>query len=305
MMIKQTINMKTAQKVARETGKELSLGDNSPMEAIAKDERLVKYIRSLGLSPKQVADSLPALLEYQADQQICDNCPGKDKCPKDNKRNEISLTVENGRVVRTNGPCRKELKDIEMSSRFFIASCPLEWLSKRVTFDEAGHEVRRKLYDRLSKVEEGTTDCWVYAYGSSGSGKSYVLASSAGRYAKKHPGCAFVSTSDIVEELKEMSINNKKEFEKMLNRLSSCPLVVFDDFGNEFKSEYAYSTVLFPILQSRAKNKLLTYFASDFSLRDIKAMYAQKIGEVRAGQLYRMLKSLAGTDYDISGLPVD
>lgn len=304
-MIKQPIDMKTAQKVAVEAGKELSVGSSSPMEAITKDEKLVAYIRSLGLTRKQVADSIPALLEYQADQAVCEHCPGKDKCPKDNKWNEISLALENGRLVRTNGPCRLERKDIEISARFFIVSCPLDWLSKRLSTKEAGRAVRRELTKRLAKVKAGTVDCWVYAYGDSGSGKSYVLASSAGSYAKKNPGCAFVSTPDIVEELKEMSINDKKEFEKMLNRLSTCPLVVFDDFGNEFKSEYTFSSILFPILQSRAKNKLLTYFASDFPIKDIQTMYSSKIGEVRSRQLYRMLKSLSGTDYDISGLPVD
>ena len=300
-MFKQPIDIKTAQKVARETGKELSLGDTSPMEAIVKDERLVKYIRSLGLSRKQVADSLPALLEYQADQAICSSCPGRDKCPKDNKRNEISLTLENGRLVRTNGPCRKERKAIELSRSFFIASCPSEWLGEKPNITNK----RSPAFVALKEAIKGEEPNWVYLTGDSGSGKSFVLATFAGQYAARHPGSAFVSTSRIVEELKDMSINDKKEFEKMLERLSSCPLLVLDEFGNEFKSEYTYSSILFPIISARAKNGLTTFFASDFSFEEIEQMYESKVGLARAGQLYRLLKARCKKTYDISGQPVD
>lgn len=300
-MFKQPIDMKTAQKVAIEAGKELSVGSPSPMEAITKDEKLVAYIRSLGLTRKQVADSIPALLEYQADQAVCEHCPGKDKCPKDNKRNEISLSLENGRLIRTNGPCRLERKEIELSSRFFIASCPSEWLGEKPNVTNK----RSPAFVALSKAIKGQDPNWVYLTGDSGSGKSFVLATFAGQYAAKRPGCAFVSTAQIVEELKDMSINDKKEFEKTLTRLSSCPLLVLDEFGNEFKSEYTYSSILFPIIQGRAKVGLPTFFASDFSFEDIEQMYEAKVGAARAGQLYRLLKARCKKSYDISGVPVD
>lgn len=264
-----------------------------PFEYLRSDKAVYAFIKSLGLTKNEVKANLTVLLEYQADQAICSSCPGRDKCPKDNKLSELSLELVGGRLKRFVGPCRKEKDRISLASRFFIASCPEEWFSP----DPPDMENRDEVFDALLKATNGTGRYpWVYVIGDSNSGKSFILAKVANRYSFDHPGCAFVSTPDIVDELKDESIRAKAKFNSDMKRLEECPLLVFDDFGNEFMSEYNYSTIVYPLLNARAKAKAVTFFSSDFTFDEIASLYSSKIGEIRALQLKNLLRKCAGKE---------
>ena len=272
-----------------------------PFEYLKSDKAVYAFIKSLGLTKNEVKANLTVLLEYQADQAICSSCPGRDKCPKDNKLSELSLELVGGRLKRFVGPCRKEKDRISLASRFFIASCPQEWFFGKANSTKSRNDVA----SHLTKAMNGTGHPWVYVTGGSGSGKSFLLAKAANKYSHAHPGCAFVSTPDIVEELKDESIRAKSKFNSDMKRLQECPLLVLDDFGNEFMSEYNYSTILYPLLNARAKSKALTFFSSDFTFEEIASMYSGKIGAIRAEKLKGLLSSFAGKERVLDGLPLD
>ena len=51
-------------------------------------------------------------------------------------------------------------------------------------------------------------------------------------------------------------------------------MLVLDDLGNEFRSDFVRDNVFFPILSYRAKNKLFTLITSNYSIEDICTMYS-------------------------------
>lgn len=298
--------IKTASDALKADKAEIARLKQESMESLSSDPVMSKIIRTdLKLTKKEVGHNLALLLEVQDDRAACLSCKDKKDCPKTMKRRVIiPVKNEDGTLTRNYSVCEKEEGDFLVSSRFFLLSCPREWVdgSQRLQSDRFS---RKQAYKALIGVLQGKTDSWVYLTGTSGSGKSFVAASIAAEYAKKHPGCAIASTPRLLEDLKSLSINSKAEFERQLKRLQECPLLVLDEFGNEYQTEYVYSNILFPILSGRSREKLPTFFASDFGFDDIAKMYESKIGEVKARQLKMLLKERCGREYDISGLPID
>ena len=86
-----------------------------------------------------------------------------------------------------------------------------------------------------------------------------------------------------------------------MSRIQECPLLILDGFGDEYKSDFAFSTVLFPILRERAKRSLVTGFSSDFSFAQIEEMYSQKVGKARAHQLIDLIQTKAKRAREVEG----
>lgn len=297
--------IKTAADAIKADSAEIAKMKSESMKSLSDDPIMSNIIRKdLKLTKKEVADNLALLLEVQDDRATCLACKDKKDCPKTMKRRIIiPVRNEDGTLTRNYSVCEKQEGDFLVSSRFFLLSCPREWV-------DGSNDLNIKQYSRAEAYAALEDACsgkreWVYLTGSSGSGKSFVAAYFASRYAKRHPGCAIASTPRLLEDLKSFSINSKAEFERQLKRLQECPLLVLDEFGNEYQTEYVYSNILFPILSSRAREKLPTFFTSDFGFSDIAKMYQSKIGEVKARQLKMLLKERCGREYDISGLPID
>ena len=154
----------------------------------------------------------------------------------------------------------------------------------------------------LTAQEKGN---WFYLNGGFNSGKSYILACFANQYAEDNDvSVAFVDTTRLIDRLRNYSIKDKKSFSEEMSKLTSVPLLVLDGFGNEYKSDFAFSTVLYPLLGERARNKNLTFFTSDFSYKDIEEMYGKSVGLPRAKQLISLIKSMCGKEAVLDALNV-
>ncbi|MBQ1879352.1 MAG: ATP-binding protein [Bacilli bacterium] len=266
------------------------------------DEDVYARIRELGLTRKEVGDNLGMLLDYKADFSICRNCPGLEKCPKSNPGYALDITKDNGYLERRFTPCHKVVLRMKRDARYILSDMPDEWKEKNfndVDMSAARNVTLRKL---LTAQEKGN---WFYLNGGFNSGKSYILACFANQYAEDNDvSVAFVDTTRLIDRLRNYSIKDKKSFSEEMSKLTSVPLLVLDGFGNEYKSDFAFSTVLYPLLSERARNKNLTFFTSDFSYKDIEEMYAKSVGLPRAKQLISLIKSMCGKEAVLDALNV-
>ena len=114
----------------------------------------------------------------------------------------------------------------------------------------------------------------------------------------------FADTAALVDRLRALSIEDKAKFDKEMAKIEDCPLLILDGFGDEYKSDFAFSTVLFPLLRERAKRNLVTGFSSDFSLAQIEEMYAAKVGRPRAHQLADLVLAKAKKETSLKGVPL-
>lgn len=150
----------------------------------------------------------------------------------------------------------------------------------------------------------GESGRWIYVRGGHRVGKSFLMATLVNDFiAIKKEQAAFINSATRIKELNDLAFNDKERFAKSIVELSNVPLLVFDDFGNEYKNDYVRDTIVLPILIERAKNRKLTFFTSDFSIIEIGQLYeTSKAGAIRARQLTRLLKEMAEEEFDLSGV---
>ena len=289
--------------------KKMDLGNISPLieealKGLKNDPVVYKVISSdLGLTSKEVKDNLATLLSYQEDVSYCASCPGLDKCKKDNPLYEMSIYKEDGIVNRKFSPCHVYLDYKEKLDRFFIRDFPIEYLNNPISSIDKDVKRNKALKRIMSSLNLSSED-WIYLTGKTRSGKTYILSTFASTFASKHHGCGYVNTSSLIETLKNLSFNNKEEFENLFSKLKNAPLLVFDDFGNEYKSEYSFSTFLYPILVYRNEHRLRTFFASPFSIEEVVSMYKSKIGQALYRQLDDIITINCKEEIDITSVNV-
>lgn len=270
------------------------------IEGLKNDPIVYDTISSkLGLTAKEVKANLAILLTYQEDVNYCLHCPGLDKCKKNNPYLKMDLEKRDSLVVPSFSPCKEVSKLEEKKKMFFTYSFPDSYLDNKVKSIDTSI-VRGEVYKAIGSSVKEKNSSWIYLYGSTRSGKSYILATFAVYFAKSHPGCAYVSCQSLLEKFKNLSYSNKEEFDIYFDKIKNAPLLVIDDFGNEYKTEYTFSTYLLPLLDYRNKQGLRTFFGSSFSIKEIESLYKDKIGPIYARQLKDILTRNCGNGFDIS-----
>ncbi|MBP5091372.1 MAG: ATP-binding protein [Bacilli bacterium] len=205
-------------------------------------------------------------------------------------------------MKRTNTPCAKVVLRMKRDSRYLMSDFPSEWKDKSF-HDVDISEARRKTLTRLFSAQKNGK--WFYLSGPFNRGKSNILACFANDFAEKsNSTVAFADTAKLIDRLRGDSIKNKEAFSQAMKELVEVPLLVLDGFGNEYKSDFAFSTVLFPLLGERARAKKLTLFASDFSYDEIASMYVSSVGAPRANQLVALIHSMCGKEAVLDALNV-
>ena len=125
-----------------------------------------------------------------------------------------------------------------------------------------------------------------------GSGRSFLLASYANLSVSQGQSVAFINANKRFDELKGLAISARGLFEKKMVELETCSLLVIDDFGSEFKSDYVRDQIVLPLLNERAKNNRLTFFASDYTPDEIQALYSNdKTAAIYARSLANLIRS--------------
>lgn len=274
-----------------------------------KDPITLAKIRSLGLNVGQVKENVGDLIDYQNDHAYCAHCPGMEKCAKENPFYQIDLSMgEDGSLVRTYGPCPQKKEKDRQDNRYLRADFPEEWRYSALLDSVERTKSKISVFVRMSQIvlgEESTERNWIYLTGNMGSGRSYLAVAFANSFAdSNNVKVAVCDSSLLVNELRESSIHDPARFKKSMEAYENVALLVLDGFGDEYKSDFALSTVLFPLLSYRAQNGLPVCFCSDFSLSEIQTMYSGRGLGPRGRQLASLIKSRSGKCEDISGVPV-
>ena len=155
----------------------------------------------------------------------------------------------------------------------------------------------------LTKEEYG----WIFVKGNHKVGKSFLLVTFANEFINKNLGQAAVINARIrFKELADLSMTNPVEFSKNLFALSDVPLLVIDDFGDEYKNEYVRDQILMPILNEREKKDKITLFSSNYSIKEIQELYkvGKTGGEIRARQLANTLEEMCHEEFDLTGVSI-
>lgn len=274
------------------------------LEELRQDVEVYEIIKqTLNPTVKMVRENISKFMAFKEDYDYCRKCPGVENCRKATPHLQLKLVNDNGMIERVFTPCHKILKRIEIDSKYLYTDFPEEWKESSVkTLDKTTERIR--VIKIFGQILQEKSSRWLYIRGGHRVGKSFLLATLVNDFiaAIKEPA-AFIDSASRIKELNDLAFTDKDRFAKTMVELSTVPLLVFDDFGNEYKNDYVRDTIVLPILIERAKNRRYTFFTSDFSISEIAQLYeTSKAGAIRARQLSRLLKEMCEEEFDLSGI---
>ena len=275
-------------------------------EAYFACPQAIKYCNELGIPEEKVLENIVKVFDFVSDINYCKKCPGVKKCAKANPLLCTRIIYSQGEVDRQLVPCKELLKQITFKRQFYIMDFDEDWLDSNLrSIDRnAGRDQALNLYRDFVKNKENH---WIYLIGSKNSGRSYFASALVVDAARRERGpICFLNTTLRLRELNDLGFAKKKnEFDKRLELYCNVPILVLDDFGNEFKTDFVRDAILFPILSARADKKLLTIFTSDFTISDVEALYSNtKPGAIRAKQIARLIQAMCKEEINLGDISI-
>ena len=270
------------------------------------DTEVYELIKPLGLTNKQVRENIGKLNDFREDYNVCKNCPGYDKCPK--VQPHISMFVEkDGNYITTSyQPCDKELEKEKIDAQYIFSDFPSEW--KKSTLKKLDlSENRRPVIKEFINLAKGKSNRWIYLTGNHKVGKSYLLVTFANEFIAMGLGqVGIINAVTKFKELADVAFKEKEYFKAQMNALINIPLLVIDDFGEEYKNEFIRDQIVIPVLSERNHNNRPTFFSSDFTINEIQRLYSvgKNGGEIRGKQLGKILLEMCEKEFDLTGAAI-
>jgi primosomal protein DnaI len=266
----------------------------------------IKYCNELGIPADKVEENIIKIYDLVSDINYCSKCPGVKKCSKTNPLLCTRIVYSQGEVDRQMVPCKELLKDITFKKQFVVRDFEEDWLDSNLRSIDRNNG-RNKAMVKYHDFIKNKQASWIYLTGSKNSGRSYFAASLIVDAARKNRGpVCFANSTLRLREINDLGYAKKKEeFDKKLDLYSNIPILVLDDFGNEFKNDFVRDAILFPILSTRASKRLLTIFTSDFTISDIEALYSNtKAGAIRAKQIAKLIQSMCDEEISLGDISI-
>ena len=270
------------------------------------DQDVYESLKPLHLTNKEVRDNVGKLHDYQEDFNTCKACPGFDKCPKKNKHISISVYKEGGYIETRSEPCEKLLKEIEIESKYLAKDFVPEWRNSRLKNLDLS-ENRRPLIKEFVNITKGKSNKWLFVKGNHKVGKSFVLVTFANEFVELGLGkVAVINATKQFKNLADIAYSDKEGFKSTIELLSTVPLLVIDEFGQEYKNEFIRDQIVIPVLNARAHSELPTFFSSEFTIKEMQQLYSigKNGGAIRGKQLGSLLTDMCEKEYDLTGASI-
>ena len=263
----------------------------------------VKYIRSLHVPEELIDEEIVKIYDFVQDLNFCKKCPGVYECNKQTPRLCTKIIYEDGVISRVLVPCKEYLKMVKFKGQFVVRDFEDDWLTSDLKRLDRTNE-RLEVIQKYKNFIDGTDDSWIFIMGEAGTGRTFVAANLAIDIAKREKGpIAFIDAPSRFKEL--MSKKDNNVFNELLQKYIDVPVLIIDDLGNEYKSDFVRESILFPILNNRAKQHKFTIITSDFNINDIATMYLTgPASKPKIEQIKRLLKKVCGKEINLGDLSV-
>ena len=124
--------------------------------------------------------------------------------------------------------------------------------------------------------------------GATGLGKTHLSLAIATEVIKKGFGVAYVSAPDVISKMEKYHFSYRYDNEEEIeNSLISCDLLIFDDLGTEFQSNYS-SSAIYNLVNTRLLNKKPTIISTNLTLKEMEKFYTQRFVSRIVGNFVKM-----------------
>ena len=278
------------------------------IEALYACPGVVKFCKSQGMSEKVMEDNITKIYDFVRDVNYCRKCPGIKECKKDNAFLNTKVTYSYGVVDTQLIPCPRILERVSFERQFIIRDFTDEWLDVVLNNDIDKSESKTEAMEIYRKYIRNEDTSWIYLEGGLGSGKSFFAAALSIDLAKREikgkvPIC-FINSSKRFLELMELNKAKSDDFKKKMELYSTVPVLVIDDFGHEYKSDFTRDAIVNEIITTRYNKKLFTIITSNFSLNEIEVLYSGKSdsGAIMARQMVKTIRAMCKHEINLGDL---
>ena len=260
--------MKTIQEVLKIPETELDYDEI--IDRIMQDPVIEKFILDHDLKHEDVINSLNVFMAYSQEKAICKACPGLSDCKLNNKGLTPELEYNSNYISLVYKRCKYN-KTIDNDQFIKAVYVPKKIFNASLDDLDLIGDVRKSINKYiLNFLKEYSTKNFVkgmYIHGKYGTGKTYILAIMANELAKIGHQVYFAYYPDLARELK--SAIGDGSLEDKIQELKQTEILMLDDIGGEYFSEFIRDEVLGPILQHRLLDSKPTFFTSNLSYTDL------------------------------------
>lgn len=279
------------------------------LKELYQDPYFLEFLKQYDLPKEMVRDSLGIFLDYVDDQHYCEKCPGIEKCAKKVPCMIAIPVIEETGIERKMQMCPKMLARRSIEKKFLLYDFDTKWLDDDFfTTVDAKFGTRKKIITQLSNLINDKSDQSIYLFGKPRVGKSYLVATFLITYLKKHPTKkgAFLDAPIRLKELLDLSFADKNQFQQVLNSYIDVDVLVLDDFGSGYMSDYIRDSIVYPIINQRLKEGKTTIFISKLSLKNLETFLSLKSigGKIQAGQIIDIILAMVKEEIPLEGISV-
>ena len=270
---------------------------------VFSNQTVLKYLRQNKIPDEVIDREIVKIYDFASDLNFCKKCPGITLCNKQTPRLCTRIVYEHGVISRELVPCKKYLEYIKFKAQFKTRDFPEEWLNSELKKIDRTTP-RTEAIKKFQSYFKNESSEWLYLIGEAGTGRSFLAANIAIEIAKNEYGpVAFIDTPSRFKELH--GTKDPKKFADLIDLYSTVPVLVLDDFGNEFVNDFIRDTIIYPIISIRHNKNLMTIFTSDFTINEIETLYStSKAGQLRAKQICRIISTSAKKEIDLGTLAI-
>ena len=123
--------------------------------------------------------------------------------------------------------------------------------------------------------------------GGTGLGKTHLSLAIANKVIQKGFGVIYCSVSTIMSKLENEHFGKSNE-KDTLNLLNNCDLLILDDLGTEFTSQFSQATI-YSIINTRLLVKKPTIISTNLTTREMIKLYSERFASRIIGSYKRLI----------------
>jgi len=261
----------------------------SELQRVLNDKTLMMELAKRGITKQLIDGNLGNILDFEASHKQCEQfhkLHGTKPCGTQ----IIELYSDTTQVLRQLGQCPHQLKLDQMRGRYIFSDFPTSWINNRL-IDVDVQRNRAPFLAELLALIKGEKQ-WVYGFGPSGRGKSFMTVAALNEIALQNENAsfAFVDYPSFVSENMVDYFANRAKVDRLVNVLTEVDYLVINHFGNEELSELVRSAITMPLISGRDANGKTTIILSNIALNQLEQLHKSgKNNQVRAEQLIQII----------------
>ena len=163
-------------------------------------------------------------------------------------------------------------------------------------YRDSGFSARQHMQGVLVKCKQfilgfDTTSKSLLFWGAPGLGKTFLSTCIAKELIKRGYSVIYETAYQTFSMLEDLKFGKGEDMEKLrfkADKLYSCDLLILDDLGSEFATQYT-TAALFDIINSRLISGKKTLINTNLSMREISKKYTERVASRIVGH-YQMLE---------------